>query len=302
MKKALLLTLLMLFALELVVRLLLFPASEDFVRFGTYDERAASLTRSEAFRVAVIGNSAAEEGIDPRQLEAVLSSRLARPVRVEMFCADGSEIVTWHAMLERYFWRTDAQADVFVLNYLNSVADTSHFEFIRVGMFFTGPAQWPYYLRTQMTSVSERLEFILSSSLAAYGARDRLRDRILLTIIPGYSSLVSELNDVRTGESIAPRLPQAKRFSALDQIVAQAESRNALVVLSAFPLRGGRYEIERELVQRAELGKLQVIDAQTTLGLSAEDYRDDIHLVARGRRLFTAHLGDRLASLLAGQP
>ena len=84
MKRALLLTLLVLVALEIVTRVVLFPASGDFVRFAGYDATAAALSRSPALRVAIVGNSAAEEGIDRTRLEGLLSQSLDRPVRVEI--------------------------------------------------------------------------------------------------------------------------------------------------------------------------------------------------------------------------
>ena len=70
MMRALLFVVVVLLAFELVTRLVLFPASKDIVRFASYDAKAAALTETHALRVAIVGNSAAEEGIDQARVEA----------------------------------------------------------------------------------------------------------------------------------------------------------------------------------------------------------------------------------------
>ena len=298
MKKALLLTLGLLVAFELIVRFVLFPASGDFVRFGTYDAQASALTQADALRIAIVGNSAAEEGIDRPRLESLLAQRLGKPVRVELFFADGSEIVTWHAMLDHYFWNTGAKADVYVLNFFGTLADTPRFEFIRVGMFFAKLNEWPYYINQQLQTLSQRIDFALSSTWATFGARDRIRDRALDVVIPGYRDLLGRLNRTPIGADEPVTQPQDKRFTALDRTLAKATQHNARIVLTAFPLRTGRYVIDSEIEERARRGEFGLVDLRSTSTLTPTDYRDDIHLLARGRGVFTAQLANELAQAL----
>ena len=298
MKRALLLTLLVRVALEIVTRVVLFPASGDFVRFAGYDTTAAALSRSPALRVAIVGNSAAEEGIDRTRLEGLLSQSLDRPVRVEMFLADGSEIVTWHAMLVRYFWSRHKQADVYVLNYFGTVADNSQFEFLRIGMFFAPASQWSYYLKNQLHTLPQRVEFVLSAVWATFGARDRIRDRALSEIVPNYEVMLRRLRYApeRGVKPVAPRA--APTFDALERILARANEQRARVVVTAFPMREGRYVLEGQLVALAQRKAVGLIDMRVTPGLSRGSYRDDIHLVASGREIYTRQFAAALSTVL----
>src|SRR5256885_16852245 len=61
-------------ALEGVPRLLVFPRSKDFRRFAGYDDAARTLVLAPGFRVALVGNSATERGVDPRALERELGA------------------------------------------------------------------------------------------------------------------------------------------------------------------------------------------------------------------------------------
>ena len=287
-----------LLAFELVTRLVLFPASKDIVRFASYDAKAAALTETRALRVAIVGNSAAEEGIDQARVEAILTKSLGRPVRVEMFLADASEIVTWNAMLQRYFWSTHAKADVYVINYFATLADRPQFEYLRVGMFFATFSQWPYYLREQLKTFSQRVEFVLSSTWATFGARDRIRDRTLRVIVPGYEDLIGRLNSAPERTS-TPSSGVEKKFSAFEMIVESARQQGARVVVTAFPLRTGHYELDPSVVAQARRGEVSLLDLRRTPGLSPSSYRDGIHLIPSGRIIYTEHFSTVLASALA---
>src|SRR5258705_2772150 len=81
--------LLALIALEVVTREFLYPASLDFVRFASYPERARHLASQPGLRVALIGNSATEDGVDIERVKAGLEDNGLGPVDLDMFLADG---------------------------------------------------------------------------------------------------------------------------------------------------------------------------------------------------------------------
>jgi hypothetical protein len=301
MKKAILLAMVVLAGLELVTRFVLFPQSKDIARFASYSARASDLSRSQAVRVAIVSNSSAEEGIDRPRLEALLRESLGRPVHVEMFLADGSGIVTWRAMLNRYFWSTGAHADIYVLNYFGSLRDSPEFEYFRVGMFFTKATDWPYYLNEQLQTFGQRTEFVLSSVWATYGARDRIRDRTLSIFVPGYHDFLDQLH---WPPSRANAVSSVERptYSAFDSVVSHIQSEGARLVLTAFPLRSADYDLEPNVLALAAEGRLTLCDLRHTTGLSPSSYRDDIHLIEAGRSVFTARYAAALEPILAHGP
>jgi hypothetical protein len=58
--------------LELFTRVRLFEMSKDFRRFRGYDARAAALEATGGTRLALIGNSATDRGVDVKTLETAL--------------------------------------------------------------------------------------------------------------------------------------------------------------------------------------------------------------------------------------
>ena len=316
MKKALLAVALLLLGLEAATRFVLFPQSKDYVRFAGYDAQASQLHEAQALRIAVLGNSAAEEGIDEALLEQSLTASLGRPVQVGMFLADGSEIVTWHAMANRYFWSRDAAPDVVLVNWFDSLADRPSFEYVRIGSFFASPAEWGYYLREQLHTLPERMEFLLSSVWATYGARDRIRDRVLGMLVPDYEGLLAATHaspvpagdaageagpggagagEAGSGEVAAARLgSNVARYTALMRLADAARAHDASVLLVAFPLRTQRYSIDPVVEAMHARGELGIVDLRATADLSPASYRDGIHLLAPGRLIYTRALAAAL--------
>ena len=84
--------------LEVLTRVLFYPASKDFVRFAEYPARAESLVRQTGRSVALIGNSATEEGVDLATVTADLERLGLGRVHLDMFVADASEVTTWRYM------------------------------------------------------------------------------------------------------------------------------------------------------------------------------------------------------------
>src|SRR2546425_12762819 len=60
--------------LEVITRTVLFPMSLDFGRFASFGERADKLQSRAGLRVAFIGNSATEAGVDVDVLKNTLSA------------------------------------------------------------------------------------------------------------------------------------------------------------------------------------------------------------------------------------
>src|SRR5437016_4266163 len=83
-------------ALEIFTRQVLLPNSLDFARFASYPAAAETLCQQPGQRLAFVGNSATQRGIDPKRLGANLADSSKPPIHAEYFLVDGSMINTWH--------------------------------------------------------------------------------------------------------------------------------------------------------------------------------------------------------------
>lgn len=294
----------LLLGLELVTRFYLFDASKDLSRFRSYPARASRLARADGFRLALVGNSATEEGVDAERLGAELSRALGRSVAADEFTADSSHLVTWRWMIERYFWAPEERADLVVLPFFGaSLADGNADEIGRLAQFFTTVADWPEVMRADLHQLPDRLDFALSAVWATYAVRDRIEQRLFTALLPGYRDYVPWQDaGVRLR---APSRPRAQSFARLDGVMALADRRGTPLCFVAVPTRDSAVDAAfaaPALRHLAEVGACAIdLQDHLALGIGPEDFRDAIHLRERGRLVLTDRLGSELAPVVSEQ-
>src|SRR4051794_21105431 len=71
--------------LEIFNRAVLLPRSKDLLRFRAYPAQAAEFVERPGMRLAFIGNSATQCGVDPALIEAELPAAAGRKVSADRF-------------------------------------------------------------------------------------------------------------------------------------------------------------------------------------------------------------------------
>ena len=296
---------LLLGGLELFTRTVLYRMSGDFERFPSYPKQARELAGRPGVRVALIGNSATEEGIDQRKLASLLSQQISGPAQVTAFTADSSEIITWRAMANEVFWRTKAVPDVMVVTFFgHDLEDGASVELGRVAQFFTHVSDWPDLFSNELTTSSARIEFVLSSAWGTYAVRERIKQRVLSVVVPGFREFEPRLNDLSrrygTHGVSNTAAPQAN-YRALDRLLESASLHGVKVVLVAFPRNGTHTTIDPAIEKLAASRGAALLDMQPLTHIPPEQYRDSIHLRSAGREVYTELFARALAPLLPSQ-
>ena len=285
--------------LEITTRNMLLPRSRDFARFATYPERADALVRQDGLRLAFIGNSAVQRGLDPAQFVAELSNPRQRPIHVDQFLADGSEINTWHYIVKESFWRRDLNPDWLIVTFFGNMMDDGNpIEIGRLALYFTHPDDWPGVFELDLPAYPDRAEFLLSTTWATYAARDRIRKRVLAAIVPDYKQFAEDLHaaPVRTGAS-RPLRAGPRTCKVLERFLAAAEAHGNRVCFVAFPMRG-TYDFNPEVVRLIRAAGMELLDLRSVPGLYADHYEDDFHLTAAGATIYTRHFTQAIAPIL----
>ena len=178
-----------LLAVEAVTRLKLIKMSKEFQQFHSYTPRAAALAQSPGVRIPIIGSSVVHEDVDPALFAARLGSLHDIKVHAVNFTADHSYVDTWYYMLQRYFWRAGNDTDLVVISFVGrGLYDKNEIEIGRLARFFTTIEDWPEVLSTDLTTTSERVEFLLSTFWASYAARDRMQELVFSRLFPNYKT------------------------------------------------------------------------------------------------------------------
>ncbi len=296
------LALLVVFAgLEAVTRTVLFPRSRDFVRFAAYPERAATLVAEPGLRIAFVGNSATQRGLDPGRFVAALPNPANRPVHVDLFVADASELNTWHYLVKESFWRRDLNPDWFVIHFFgHGLEDGNRPEIGRLAQFFTHADDWPELFADDLPSLSDRAEYLLSTTWATFAARDRIRARVLNALVPDYKDFAEELHARRHH---APPPSVERSCKVLERFLAAAKAHGNRVCFVAFPLlkpgAAEPYAISPEVAERIRGAGMALLDLRHVPGLHAEHYADDVHLTPAGAVVYSGHLSRAIAPIIS---
>jgi hypothetical protein len=292
-------------ALEVFTRVSLHDRSKDFRRFAGYPARAEALVATgNARRIAFIGNSATDRGVDPRVVEATLA-RNGRPTAAALFVADQSRVDTWRYIFERYFARPERKPDLVVVTfYENDLEDGNPIEIGRLAQFFTSVRDWPELFQVNLRTLDERAAFVISSFSATYAARERIRERLLEALVPGFKEHTGRVNDIifqheRRRALAAPAPATPPRFAALEHLLDRAAERGITLCFVAYPtlVAGGRtpYELRPELLALLARRGIRLIDLRHVPDLGPALYADEVHLTEAGRERYSAVVGDALA-------
>lgn len=310
-RRVALVTLILFIGLEIGTRTFLFSASKDFSRFRDYPRRARKLVEQPGLRIAFIGNSLTGCGISGPMFEKSLTDKIGGPVNADVFTADASKINTWYYLINRYFWQPRNKVDLLVIPYYETnLADGNRIELGRFAQFFVTMRDWPEVFRHDVTSASQRLEFVVSSFWSTYAARARIEERVLSLTVPHYQQYVTWLHQSASHTdalSLKPTAPAT--HTMLQRLLDRARANGTRVVFVAFPtiIPGQprselQYEIHPDAKRIIAENGMDLIDMRHTPDISLDMYTDDIHLDARGQAIFSKLLANELAKRLPKVP
>jgi len=289
-------------ALEVITRTVLFPMSLDFGRFASYGERADALQSQAGLRVAFIGNSATEAGVDVDVLKDTLSTNDILVPSVELLLADGSGINTWSSMMNHYFWKRGNAPDLVIITFFgSSLDDGREFEVGRLAQFFTDMEDWPELFQSNLVTTSQRAEWILASVWATYAARDRIKDRVLSLFVPYYKEYATALHDEGNRDALrkgAPRASVMKSHRLLQSVLQRARKLGSRLLFVAFPMRDTQYTVHPDALRLIRDLGADYLDMRALIDLKPALYRDTYHLTATGKSIYTKRFAEVLAPIL----
>ena len=309
------LVLLFFVGLEFFTRTKLFGMSKDFARFASYPERAKTLTQSPGFKIAFVGNSATERGIDLDTFNRNFAVQSPQTnLRTDLFVADASKINTWHYLLNTYFWKPELKPDLTIITYYQrNLEDGSNFEIGRLAQFFTTKDDWSDVLRHDLPNNGDRIEFVVSSGWATFASRARTKERVLSLFTPQYKEFVQTVSNMNEEHSkylslntqhltLNTSLPLNAHF-ALRRLLASAKTHGMRLCFVAYPTRpeSGKsvgYDLDKEEVKLIESAGMMFLDMREGGAQPVDHYADEIHLTPDGAKDYSEKFAAQLAKRL----
>jgi hypothetical protein len=283
---------------EVLTRMAFIPLlKRDEMRFPTYPARAARLTEQTGLRLAFIGNSATQFGLDPAQFTDDLASHGHGPVHVDLFLADGSEIHTWYYMAQNLFWEAPRKPDWLIVTFFTSqLADEQRYlDVSRLAFTVTASADWPEVFQTQLPTVSSRLDFALSASWATFALRRKIQSKLLARLVPHYDDYLDECYRQQARGRAATAPPPA-RFDVLQRFLDRSQAAAIKVCFVAFPTPT-HYHVEPEIAQRIAAAQMAFLDLRDMPGLR-QLYFEGVHLNPEGAAIYTRRFARDFERLL----
>lgn len=315
--RVILMVILFIAAMEGFTRTTLVRMSKDLRRFKEFDGAAERLVHRPGIRIALIGNSATDRGVEHEVIERRLETLGLNEVHVDRFVADSARAQDWYYIVKEYFVRAERRPDLFVFTFFGAnLENNNNLEVGRLAQHFARIEDWPE-LTDDLPGLEDRAQFILSKGWATFAFSDRIKKRVLEAVCPGYRPFTKRMNDVakihlQKVEKLRPQSAQEpeRRFAALRRLLAMLRREHLESCFVAFPsLRnttgvsangGGRQPYAIDLEARRLIAKagFPLLDLRKVEGLTPDMYEDALHLLEPGRPIYSRRLADALAPLV----
>ncbi|MEZ5354634.1 MAG: hypothetical protein R2762_18530 [Bryobacteraceae bacterium] len=249
--------------------------------------------------VLFLGNSLTRHGVQADTVAESLRTAGAEPTHVYEIYPDDTTLTDWHYLYRRYLVERGVHPDVLVVGFvLAQMEDTQALHAERVGRYFSDLSAAPEMFREDFVSAGDRVGFLLARVSSLYANRERLRDRALHALIPGYAQTAQEVNfsAKRAAEAKAVRLgpKPAPTYKKLRRFLRMTQESGARTVVVAMP-QPEPYEVSPGMVSAVESTGARFLDMRSLPGISDEDYLDGFHLAPTGARVYSEHLAKLLS-------
>lgn len=293
---------LVLLSLELFTRCVLLPSSKDFQKLTTLPSQGAQLVTKPGLRIALLGNSVTERGVDEALFAQELGRLWKQPVSSVVLAANASEVKTWYYMLEASFYRQGLAPDVLVVTFFDDNLADGEVQLDRLAQRLTSLSDWPSLFRVDVTRFDERVHFVLASLWATHAAARRVHDRTMNVLLPNYLEFATTLHWL-THDPPTKELPQSERtYRALERFLARVKQRKQRTLFVAYPTRPGdpqaAYALDPTALALLRAADICVVDLRDAPGLTPDLYNaDGAHLLSTGKGAYTRLLATALWQL-----
>lgn len=245
-----------------------------------------------------VGNSLTREGVDLEVLARGLEEAGAGRWDLAAVYPDDTAVLDWLYLYDRYVAEPGTVPDVVIVGFgIWHLEDrpVSRAQSYRLGRHFASDRMLGELMRAELSTFTERMNFLLARYSAAFANRERIARRVL-SLLPGYEESAQRVNDLLRGSD--EDVESVPTYDRLRRFVAAVEGSGAQLILVAMPTRAG-YDLDPELVRVAEAAGATVIDLREVQGLATEMFADPLHLRPVGAEVFSRAAADALAPLLS---
>lgn len=255
-----------------------------------FDDRKAD------YGLIFMGNSLSNNALDIPYVEQAINSAHSGQTKVLKITPDATSISDWYCLYHNTLEPMKNPPDTLVIGFAwAQLADQHPVEARRLGGFFCGLNNIPDLSDTELHQHQKWLEFLAGKISHVYVNRERIRNRILSTVIPHYKEVTQSLNQTEEArDSSGPETKQWYSYHLLKKLDLQLKRHGTRLVLMAMPVINP-YQVDQRLIETANNLDISILDLRNAPGISRDLYKDPIHLNEAGRKIFSKLLIDDIA-------
>ena len=247
----------------------------------------------ECFKVLILGNSLAREGVNQTILRDGIGAKTGRPVELAAMHPDGSRIEEWQMGYRRYFDQTGSCPDLVLLctgraHLLDGLRDLDS-----VAAFHASWGDFPVFARSQNLGVGGICQALASRSSRLIAHRKRVQPLLFYHCIPRYEQTVNLVQALRGKMTAKP--PRAEETcKAFTDLLRTFDASGTQVVLLPVPMPEP-YRLPEVVTEAASMFDVRVL--RPIVSLPRVRFPDGYHLDAEGSEVWTKSFMRELLSL-----
>lgn len=285
---------LVLFACELAIRWREDDLSLDLKHIRQIPEISQTLSHRDKTKVLFLGNSLTRNGVDKDVLEQEFAAQGIKPPQIERVFPDGTGIRAWYYVFNHYFVVKKQLPDIMIVSFASALLqDNQRLDTGQTARYFTSAADIPEVFRIDIHDFDGRVEYCLASGSVAFANRNRVRLRLLDSLIPDYRTTEQWMNESLKNKENRASQNVRPTYQRLEQFVHLAEANGVKVIVVAMPQKE-HYTLDPGLQPVVESAGGTLIDARDVDGLTRADFMDQLHLNPTGATIYSRYLARQL--------
>lgn len=290
----------LLLAAEVGIRLFEDNLSIDVKHYKAIPQILDGFQTSKARNILFMGNSLTRRGVDLEVINGYWSEHNLPKTLFQAVYPDATTITDWYYLFRYNIEMRHIPVDLIVISFARNwgvaqdqLADQA-FHSDRLGGYFGGWAALAEAFTQDITTVEDRVAFLLSCLSKIYVNRERVKKRVLSALIPNYREYAQVINtSINQRMHNSPARPDT--YNQVKRLLAAARSQKITVVFVAMPSLD-HYQINNSLKEAIHDGGGFFLDLRNINNLQRSDYLDGFHLSPHGAKLYSSRLLQEILS------
>lgn len=248
--------------------------------------------------IIFLGNSLTNNAIDSALVQARLSDQFSSSTQVSKITPDGTALSDWYCIYANQIQGLNSPPEFLVIGFAwAQLTDQYSINPSRLGGFFCTLSDLEHLDETGLTDHRQALRFLAGTASHVYVNREAIRNRVLDMLIPDYQAITQNLNQTENSrQSDSSTDENHYSYNVFKRLINSIKAQGTHVILIGMPVMEN-YELDDQIYTMVEDMDITLIDMRKTKNITADMFKDSIHLNQQGQKVFSDAIIRHIAGL-----